>query len=77
MKVAFDQTGDEHLGIRNMGRVLGAMIKKFVFVQGGSPTPHPFSSRPHFVCKFSRQRSTEVFQDPGPPAYSIGYPLLR
>ncbi len=30
-------------------------------VQGGSPTPHPFSSRPHFVCKFSRQRSTEVF----------------
>ncbi len=27
-----------------------------VFVQGGSPTPHPFSSRPHFVCKFSRQR---------------------
>ncbi len=32
-----------------------------VFVQGGSPTPHPFSSRPHFVCKFSRQRSTEVF----------------
>jgi len=32
-----------------------------LFVQGGSPTPHPFSSRPHFVCKFSRQRSTEVF----------------
>ncbi len=29
-----------------------------MFVQGGSPTPHPFSSRPHFVCKFSRQRST-------------------
>ncbi len=27
-----------------------------VFVQGGSPTPHPFSSRSHFVCKFSRQR---------------------
>ena len=32
-----------------------------LFAQGGSPTPHPFSSRPHFVCKFSRQRSTEVF----------------
>ena len=26
-----------------------------VFVQDGSPTPHPFSSRPYFVCKFSRQ----------------------
>jgi hypothetical protein len=37
--------------------------KKFfiVFVQGGSPTPHPFSSRPHFVCKFSRQRSNENY----------------
>ncbi len=34
---------------------------KIVFVQGGSPTPHLFSSRPHFVCKFSRQRSTKVF----------------
>ncbi len=34
---------------------------KNIFAQGGSPTPHPFSSRPHFVCKFSRQRSTEVF----------------
>ncbi len=32
-----------------------------VFVQGGSPTPHPFSSRPHFVCKLRRQRSTKVF----------------
>ncbi len=32
-----------------------------VFEQGGSPTPHPFSSRPPFVCKFSCQRSTEVF----------------
>jgi hypothetical protein len=32
-----------------------------VFVQGRSPTPHPFSSRPHFVCQFSRQRSTKVF----------------
>ncbi len=31
-----------------------------LFVQGGSPTPHPFSSRPHFVCKFSCQRSTKV-----------------
>ncbi len=29
-----------------------------VFAQGGSPTPHPFSSRPHFVRKFSCQRST-------------------
>ncbi len=26
-----------------------------VFVQGGSPTPHPFSSRPHFVCKLGRE----------------------
>ncbi len=35
--------------------------KYIIFVQGGSPTPHPFSSRPHFVFKFSHQRSTEVF----------------
>ena len=34
---------------------------KTLFALGGSPTPHPISSRPHFVCKFSRQRSTEVF----------------
>ncbi len=37
-----------------------------MFVQGGSPAPHPFSSRPHFVCKFSRQRSTEVFKTLAP-----------
>ncbi len=36
-------------------------FKIILFAQGGSPTPHPFSSRPHFVCKFSCQRSTEVF----------------
>jgi hypothetical protein len=39
----------------------------FLFVQGGSPTPHPFSSQPRFVCKFSRQRSNEVFLRPWPP----------
>jgi hypothetical protein len=36
----------------------GRNIIIIVFVQGGSPTPHPLSSRPHFVCKFIRQRST-------------------
>ena len=29
-----------------------------VFALGGSPTPHPISSRPHFVCKFSRHGSS-------------------
>ncbi len=38
-----------------------SFFKIIVFVQGGSLTPHPFSSQPHFACKFSRQRSTEVF----------------
>jgi hypothetical protein len=28
------------------------------FVLDGYPTPHPISSRPHFVCKFSRQGSS-------------------
>jgi hypothetical protein len=60
-----------------MGQIFTSMQILIVFVQGGSLTPHPFSSQPNFVCKFSRQRSIEVFEDPGPPAYSIGYPLLR
>jgi hypothetical protein len=29
-----------------------------VFALGGSPTPHPISSRPQFVCKFSRHGSS-------------------
>jgi hypothetical protein len=29
-----------------------------VFALGRSPTPHPISSRPHFVCKFSRRGSS-------------------
>jgi hypothetical protein len=31
---------------------------KIVFALGGSPTPHPISSRPHFVCKFSHHGSS-------------------
>ncbi len=33
-----------------------------LFVQGRSPTPQPFFSRPLFVCKFICQGSTEVFK---------------
>jgi hypothetical protein len=40
---------------------LNVIYNIILFAQGGSPTPHPFSSRPHFVCKFSRQMSTEVY----------------
>jgi hypothetical protein len=35
-----------------------------MFVQGGPPTQHPFSSRPHFVCKSSRQRRTQNINIP-------------
>jgi hypothetical protein len=31
---------------------------KIVFALGGSPAPHPISSRPHFVRKFSRHGSS-------------------
>jgi hypothetical protein len=31
-----------------------------VFVQGGSPTPHPFSSRPHFLNQ--REGGTVSYQ---------------
>ncbi len=47
-----------------------------LFVQGGSPTPHPFSSRPHFVCKFSRQRSTEVFKTLAPRLTVLDIPYF-
>jgi hypothetical protein len=30
------------------GHLTGTFIIIILFVQGGSPTPHPFSSRPHF-----------------------------
>jgi hypothetical protein len=47
-----------------------------MFVQGGSPTSRTFSSRPRFVCKFSRQDSRVVdpysfFPDPD-PEYDVG-----
>jgi hypothetical protein len=32
--------------------------RPIVFALGGSPTPHPISSRPHFVCKFSYHGSS-------------------
>ncbi len=48
-----------------------------VFALGGSPTPHPISSQPHFVCKFIRQGSSSpvtCHQSPGPKYYGIGIP---
>ncbi len=62
---------------------IGRHIKFFfffiIFALGGSPTPHPISSRPHFVCKFSRHGSSSpvTMQSPGPKLYGIGIPLLR
>jgi hypothetical protein len=38
-----------------------------MFVQGASPTPHPFYSRPRFVCKFSREENTEDLRPCPPP----------
>ncbi len=46
---------------RNHSVNVGYYYYIIVFVQGESPTPPPFSSRPHFVCKFSHQGSTKVF----------------
>jgi hypothetical protein len=45
-------------------RLQAVIIRSFfffliVFALGGSPTPHPISSRPHFVCKFSRHDTRE------------------
>jgi hypothetical protein len=36
-----------------------------LFALGGSPTPHPISSRPHFVCKFSRHGSSSPVTSKG------------
>jgi hypothetical protein len=54
----------------------GPLCFLIMFAQGGSPTPHPFSSRPHFVCKFSRQRSTEVFKTLAPQLTVLDFPYF-
>ena len=44
-------------------RLIGKLFffsSKIVFALGGSPTSHPISSRPHFVCKFSRHGSSSL-----------------
>ncbi len=38
---------------------------------GGSPTPHPISSRPHFVCKFSRHGDNPSVLRPGSPSITV------
>ncbi len=43
---------------QNLMRIIFNLFFIIVFALGGSPTPHPISSRPHFVCKFSRHGSS-------------------
>jgi hypothetical protein len=33
-----------------------------MFVHGGAPTPHPFSSRPHFVCNLVAKGAPKFFK---------------
>ncbi len=48
-----------------------------IFVQGGSPAPYFFSSRPLFVCKLFRQGSTEVLLRPWRAIMDISYLLMH
>jgi len=40
--------------------IIKSVFLKYVCILGGSPAPHPSASRPHFVCTFCRQGSTEI-----------------
>ncbi len=49
-----------------------------VFALGGSPTPHPISSRPHFLyVNLVAMGPVHLSPVTWPQAYGIGIPLLR
>ncbi len=47
----------------------------YVFALGGSPTPHPISSRPYFVCKFSRHGSSSPVDGSSSPVNGSSSPV--
>jgi hypothetical protein len=47
-----------------------------VFVQGGSPTPHPFSSRPHFVCNLVAKGAPKFFKTLAPRLTVLDIPYF-
>jgi hypothetical protein len=52
------------------------LFLKIVFALGGSPTSHPISYRPHFVCKFSRHGSSSPVTWPQALRYWYSLTLL-